>query len=148
LRNIKRKRRNGGPGARPGHAHHAGVAHFGMAGTLTYYDGGSYLRAQVNGSPTLDEFLSLLSQIGGESAKRAKDLVLLDLQSVGRVYTFTEQFTVGQEIARSMMHLRKLASVVPPDRITRVSEKAANHSGANVRVFTSEAEAMQWLLTA
>jgi hypothetical protein len=117
-----------------------------MAGTLSYFDGGAYLRAQVNGSPDLQEFLSLLHQVGVDSAAGAKELVLLDLQAVGKVYSFTEQFALGQEVARSMGHLRKLASVVPPHRLTRVSEKAANHSGANVRVFSSEAEAMQWLL--
>ena len=117
-----------------------------MAGTVTYFDGVSYLRAQINGSPSLEEFLALLRQIGGDSAGWSRKLVLLDLQAVGKVYTFTEQFALGVEVANCMTHLQKLASVVPPDRITRVSEKAAIHSGANVRVFTSEAAAMQWLL--
>lgn len=125
----------------------AGLWHSaGMAGTVTYFDGTTYLRVQINGSPSLDEFLGLLRQIGQDSAAGSKKLVLLDLQAVGRVYSFTEQFALGVEVARSMSHLQKLASVVPPDRITKVSEKAAIHSGANVRVFTSEAEAMQWLL--
>lgn len=117
-----------------------------MAARVTYHRGADYLRAQINGAPTMDEFLSALQKIGADSAAGGHSRVLLDLQSVTRVYSFTEQFSLGQEVARSMSHLKKLASVVPPERITRVSEKSANQSGANVRVFTSEAEAMQWLL--
>lgn len=44
-----------------------------------------------------------------------------------------------------MAHLRKLASLVPSDRITRASEKTAHRAGVSLMVFTSEAEAIRWL---
>jgi hypothetical protein len=39
-----------------------------------------------------------------------------------------------------------MASVVSADRITRASEKTAQQSGVNLKVFTSEAEAIAWLM--
>jgi len=38
--------------------------------------------------------------------------------------------------------------VVPADRITRASEKTAQHSGLNLVVFTDEGAAIAWLLAA
>ena len=116
--------------------------------TLAYDSHPTHLKATLKGSPSIGEFLVGLQQIGFESAKGEFDLVLLDLRQVEPVYSFTDQLRMGQEVARCMTHLRKLASVVPPDRITRVSEQSAKHSGATVRIFTVEAEALDWLLGA
>jgi hypothetical protein len=42
----------------------------------------------------------------------------------------------------------KIASLVPPERVTRMSEKAARRSGTNVRVFDDEGAAVAWLQAA
>jgi hypothetical protein len=54
---------------------------------------------------------------------------------------------VGEEAARQLQHLQRIASLVPPDRLTRASEKTARRSGLNLTVFTSEEEAVAWLLS-
>jgi uncharacterized membrane protein len=41
--------------------------------------------------------------------------------------------------------MRRIASVVPRERVTRVSEKAARRNGVNVRVFDDEQQAIAWL---
>jgi hypothetical protein len=106
------------------------------------------MRASVSGAPTLAEFLGVLRELGSETTGRPGGLLLLDLRGVEPVYSFTEQFTLGEEVGRSLRHLKRLASVVPVGRVTRVSEKAATHRGVNVRVFDAEAEAIAWLLAA
>ena len=60
-------------------------------------------------------------------------------------FTQPEQFRIGVEAAASMSHLDRIASLVPPERITRVSEKAARRNGVNVRVFGDERAALAWL---
>jgi hypothetical protein len=118
-----------------------------MSVTLHYEPDGKFVRAKVAGSPTLTEFLEVLRQMGRDSAGWPQDMALIDLRGVVPVYSFTEQFTLGEEVARSLAHLRRFASVVPAGRVTRVSEKAASHRGVNVRVFDDDAEAVVWLLS-
>ena len=111
---------------------------------LPSYDA-EYARITVVGAPTIGQLISLTELLAVDSRSWAQPLLLLDLRQVETRFAFTDQFRLGEAGARNLGHLRKLASVVPPDRITHVSEKAANHGGANVRVFTDEAEAVAWL---
>jgi hypothetical protein len=105
-----------------------------------------YSVVRVEGEPTLDEFLSFLHRVGIETAGWPVKRVMFDLRGVRTLTTFTEHYAVGEETARQLRHLHRIASVVPADRITRASEKTAQQAGVNVRVFTSEAEAIEWLM--
>lgn len=48
--------------------------------------------------------------------------------------------------ASRLQYLYKLASLVPPDQITRNSERSARAKGLRVRVFGTEGEAVAWLM--
>jgi hypothetical protein len=48
-------------------------------------------------------------------------------------------------VGRQLRHLRRVASVVDADRITRASEKTARQAGMDLTVFTDEGEALAWL---
>lgn len=104
-----------------------------------------YSVVRVDGEPTLGQFLSFLQLIGVETSGWAAKRVMFDLRGVRTLTTFTEHFAVGEEVARQLKHLHRIASVVPADRITRASEKTARQSGVNLMVFTDEAEAVAWL---
>ena len=39
----------------------------------------------------------------------------------------------------------RIAAVVPPERVTRIGERAANRLGATTCVFSGEEEALAWL---
>lgn len=102
--------------------------------------------AAIEGEPRLEEFLLALREIGAASVNWRQRSVIVDLTQVHRVYTFTEQLVIGQTVALNFKHLHRAAAVVQPERITRVGEKAARHSGApHVAVFPSEAEAVDWI---
>ena len=104
-----------------------------------------YSVVRVEGEPSLGQFLSFLHLVGVETAGWPVKRVLFDLRGVRTLTTFTEHYAVGEEAVRQLHHLHRIASVVPADRITRASEKTAQRSGVNLRVFTSEAEAIAWL---
>ena len=104
-----------------------------------------YAVVRVDGEPTLEQFLDFVAQLGRQSADWPHDRVLVDLRSIRTLTSFTEHYAVGEAVVRHMAHLRKLASVVPGDRLTRASEKTAQRAGVNLMVFTSEGEAIQWL---
>jgi hypothetical protein len=104
-----------------------------------------YIRVSVTGQPALGQLLSLIHLLGVESETWPEDKVLVDLRGVVTPFSTPEQFRIGEEAAASMSHLDRIASLVPPERVTRVSEKAARRNGVNVRVFDDEREAIAWL---
>lgn len=106
--------------------------------------GDGYRLARVGGEPTLDEFLSFQQALGGVSPHWAERRLLVDLRGVRSLRAFTEHYAIGEATARCLGHLRKIASVVPADRITRASEKTTRRAGVDLTVFTSEAEAIAW----
>lgn len=105
----------------------------------------SYAVVRVRGEPSLDELLALIRRMGEETMAWPTRRVLFDLRGVRSLTSFTDHYAIGEETARQLSHLQRIASIVDPDRITRASEKTARQSGANLSVFTTEAEAIAWL---
>jgi hypothetical protein len=103
---------------------------------------------QVAGRPSFEQVLSMLHILGVDSGEWEPEVLLLDMRQVETVFTREQQFRLGQEAALSLAHLRKVATLVPAERITRVSEKAARRNGTNVRVFGDEQAALAWLRAA
>ncbi|MGC1175915.1 STAS/SEC14 domain-containing protein [Polaromonas sp.] len=106
-----------------------------------------YTVVRVEGDPSLEEFLGFVEVLAEQSRGWQDERALCDLRSVRTLKSFTEHYAVGQAVARHLRHLRQVASVVPADRITHTSEKTAQSAGVNLRVFTSEGEAIKWLTT-
>jgi hypothetical protein len=106
---------------------------------------GHYVRVRITGGPSLGQLLSLIHLLGVESETWEDDQVLVDLRRVVTPFSPPEQFRIGEEAAASLSHMRRIASVVPKERVTRVSEKAARRNGVNVRVFDDETQAIAWL---
>ncbi|MBC5782458.1 STAS/SEC14 domain-containing protein [Ramlibacter sp. USB13] len=105
-----------------------------------------FMRVTVSGAPALDELLSMIHLLGVESETWQEAKVLVDLRGVTTPFTRPEQFRIGEEAAASLSHMDRIASLVPPERVTRVSEKAARRNGTNVRVFGDERAAVAWLV--
>lgn len=110
---------------------------------VEHRDGYSVVR--VEGAPSLGQFLSFIHLIGVETAGGQVKRVLFDLRGVETLTTFTEHYAIGDEAARQLSHLQRVASLVEPHRITRASEKTAQREGMNLVVFTDEAAAVEWL---
>lgn len=104
-----------------------------------------HVRVTITGSPAIEELLSLIHLLGVESEAWEEDRALVDLRGIDTAFTQLEQFRIGEEAAASLSHMVKIASVVPPERITRISERAAKRNGTNVCVFSDEKVAMAWL---
>ena len=116
-----------------------------MSFDVTIDDKARFMRVTVSGQPAFGELLSLIHLLGVESETWQKERVLVDLRGVATPFTLPEQFRIGEEAAASLSHMERIASLVPPERVTRVSEKAARRNGTNVRVFDDEEAAVAWL---
>ncbi len=106
-----------------------------------------YATVRMQGEPTLGQFLSLIQLLGVETGTWAARRVLFDLRGIRTLTSFTDHYAIGEETARQLAHLHRIASVVDPDMITRASEKTARRSGVNLMVFTDEDAALSWLLS-
>jgi hypothetical protein len=104
-----------------------------------------YTRVVISGAPSIDQLVALVHVLGLDSGNWKHDAMLVDLRKVSTRFDEAEQRTIGQEAAASLAHLRKIASVVPRERVTRISEKAARRDGTKVTVFDDEKEALAWL---
>lgn len=110
---------------------------------VEHREGHSVVR--LDGEPSLGQFLSFLQVVAVDSTGWPSRRVLFDLRGIRTLTSFTDHYAIGEEVARQLVHLHRIASVVDADRITRASEKTARRSGVNLTVFTDEAEAVAWL---
>jgi hypothetical protein len=104
-----------------------------------------FTSVKVTGHATLAAFAQLILKVGAQTRNRGDKRVLVDLLGVEGQLKFTEHFRLGEEAAAHLQHLDKVASVVPVDKITHTSEKAAVQQGLQLRVFTSMNDAIRWL---
>ncbi|MGV3571662.1 MAG: STAS/SEC14 domain-containing protein [Ramlibacter sp.] len=104
-----------------------------------------FTRITVTGQPTMEQMLSIVRVIGETSSHWESDAVLFDTRSLKTVFTPGEQFRLGEEAAACLGHMRKIAALVAPQVYTGMTEKAAQRSGANGRVFTVKEDALAWL---
>ena len=104
-----------------------------------------YSIVRLHGAPSLGQFLSLIQLLGVETSGWPARRVLFDLRGIRTLTSFTDHYAIGEETARQLAHLHRIASVVDADMITRASEKTARRSGINLTVFTDEAQAIDWL---
>jgi hypothetical protein len=116
-----------------------------MPPDITYSRLPGYARFDVKGAASIDEMVSLVGVLAERTRHEGDTRVLVDLRGVDTVFKFTDHFHLGEEVARQLRHLEKLASVVPADRITHTSEKVAARQGFPLQVFTDIDEAAAWL---
>lgn len=102
-------------------------------------------RVRVSGPTSIKDFVELIQSMAGETALWNDKNLLVDLRDVDGRLEDAEQVFVGELVGHMLSHLNKMASVVPPDQITRNSERAAVQLGMQLRVFVDEAEAVAWL---
>jgi hypothetical protein len=110
---------------------------------LTRFPG--YVRLQVSGPASIREFVELVSTIGQETVYWSDRRVVVDLRQVDGELDPTEQVFLGELVAQDLAHIERMASIVPPARLTRNSERAAQELGSQLRVFDDEAEALAWI---
>jgi hypothetical protein len=110
---------------------------------LTRFPG--YVRLQVAGPASIRDFVELVATIGQETVYWSDRRVVVDLRQVQGELDPTEQVFLGELVAQDLAHIERMASIVPPARLTRNSERAAQEMGSQLRVFDDEAQALAWI---
>jgi hypothetical protein len=100
---------------------------------------------KVTGPATLGDFVSFIAELGEITRTHGDKRLLVDLLDVENEFRFTDHFLIGEEAARHLKHLERVASLVPEAEITHTSEKVAVKQGLQLQVFTSMKQAIAWL---
>lgn len=104
-----------------------------------------YVRVVLSGLPSIDQFQAIFGVLGVESGDWAHEVMLLDMREVESKFSLEDEYRIGSDFVANLGHLRKVASVVPTERMTGTCERAARRRRAELRVFDSEHQALDWL---
>jgi hypothetical protein len=107
--------------------------------------GPAYAVAEISALAFAESVEPVLRGISEQTRKHGDRRLLVNLLDVVGTFGLEEQRTIGVLAHRYLSHLEKVASLVPPDKLTRVSEAAARAEGMELRVFTTLPEALDWL---
>lgn len=99
----------------------------------------------VAGEASLEALHELIDAVERNTRRGDEQRALVNLLEVGEHLKFTDHYALGEQVARKLGHLERMASVVRAERRTGTSEKVANAQGVQLRVFVSVPEAMAWL---
>lgn len=108
--------------------------------------GPAYAVAEITALAFLESAEPILRDIAAQTKLRRDRRLLINLLDVVGTFGPEEQKQIGLLAHRYLSHLERVASLVPPEKITRVSEAAARAQGMELRVFTQLGEAVDWLV--
>ena len=105
-----------------------------------------YILFRVAGPASLMNYFDLIDSAAKDTLAHGDKLGMVDLRGVVGRLNFTDQFFIGDVVGQKLPHLDKLATLVAADPDSYNSQKVANRKGLNLRTFTSEEQALAWLL--
>jgi hypothetical protein len=100
---------------------------------------------EVHGEGSLGNLHHLIDVVARDTLGSTDTRVMLNLLAVAEQMNFTDRFSLGEQVARRLAHLERLAAVVPAERYTGTGEKVATAHGVRLRVFATVAQAVAWL---
>ena len=117
-----------------------------MPASVHYTRGPAFSVVEVTALAFLENAEPALQDIARHTRDNGDRRLLINLMDVIGTFGPEQQHAIGLLAFRYLAHLEKVASLVPPEKLTRVSEKAARSQGMELRVFTMLADAIDWLV--
>ena len=117
-----------------------------MTATVHYSHGPKFAAVEVTSLAFLENVEPVLREIAEHTRRQQDRRLLINLIDVVGTFGPEQQREIGLLAFRHLSHLEKVASLVPPDKITRVSEGVAQAQGLQLRVFTQLTDAIEWLV--
>jgi len=114
--------------------------------TVHYTHGPKFAVVEVTSLAFLEIAVPALREIADKTRQHGDRRLLINLMDVVGTFGPDQQRDIGLLAHQYLAHMEKVASLVPPDKITRVSEAAAQAQGLQLRVFTELTDAIEWLV--
>lgn len=116
-----------------------------MTASLHYTHGPGFSVVEVTSLAFLENAEPVLREIAERTRQFRDRRLLINLMDVVGTFGPEQQRELGLLAHTHLSHLEKVASLVPPEKLTRVSEAAARAQGMELRVFTQLVDAIDWL---
>lgn len=116
-----------------------------MPASLHFTGGPAYAVAEITSLAFLESAEPVLQELQARTRESGARRLLINLLDVVGTFGPEEQQIIGLLAYKYLAHLEKVASLVPQDKLTRISETAARKRGMELRVFTTLPEAVDWL---
>ncbi|NML43977.1 hypothetical protein HHL11_09470 [Ramlibacter sp. G-1-2-2] len=117
-----------------------------MAYKLTYKHGPKMALAEVSALAFLESAEPVLVEIAACTRQHGDRRLLVNLLDVVGTFGAKEQQAIGLLAVQYLGHMEKVASLVPQEKLTRISESAARAEGMQLQVFTNFTDAVSWLV--
>lgn len=114
--------------------------------TVHFHPGPAFAVAEISSLAFLESIEEVARELEQQTRRAGSRRLLINLLDVVGTFGPEEQRRIGLLAWKHLAHLEKVASLVPPEKITRVSEGAARAQGLELRVFTSLPDAIDWLM--
>ena len=116
-----------------------------MTASLHFTNGPAYAVVEITSLAFVEAAGPVLQEIAKRTRQFGTRRLLVNLIDVVGTFGPEEQRAIGLLAYQHLSHLEKVASLVPPEKLTRVSESAARSQGMELRVFTQLVDALDWL---
>ena len=103
------------------------------------------VRYRVSGIATLQNYCDLIDEAARDTLAHGDRRAMVDLLGVAGRLLFTDQFFIGDLVARKLNHIERLAALVPDDPDSYTSPKVATRQGVSLQGFRDNEEALAWL---
>jgi hypothetical protein len=113
--------------------------------SLHYTHGPQFGVVEITALAFFEAAEPVLQEIARRTRQFGDRRLLVNLLDVVGTLGVQEQEQLGMLAWKHLSHLEKLASLVPADKLTRLSENTARAQGMQLRVFTELAAAIEWL---
>jgi hypothetical protein len=101
---------------------------------------------EISGLAFAEQAQDVLRAIQARTRENGDRRLLVDLTDVVGTLGPREHEALGLLAVKYLSHLERVASLVPQDKITRVSEATAQAQGMQLKVFTDFTGAVSWLV--
>ena len=116
-----------------------------VTASLHFTHGPAFSVVEVTALAFLESAEAALQEMAARTRQQGTRRLLINLIDVVGTFGPEQQRAIGLLAYHHLGHLEKVASLVPPEKLTRLSEAAARAQGMELRVFTQLADALDWL---
>jgi hypothetical protein len=116
-----------------------------VTASLHFVHGPAFSVVEVTALAFLGHAEAALQEIAARTPQQGTRRLLINLVDVVGTFGPEQQKEIGLLAHRHLAPLEKVASLVPPEKLTRVSEAAARAQGMELRVFSQLSDAIGWL---
>ena len=116
-----------------------------MSISITFNRTDKYLKVKITGKWVTDDALEVIDAIKKEADIQKVKHILLDLMELSRPASEITRYYSGLKIASAFDYSYKIAGYAQGEKINRFAENVAVNRGANMKIFTCETDAVNWL---